>query len=408
MLSPYRDVLSRPGALAFSAAGVVARLPMSMVGIAVVLAISSLYGSYTLAGAVSATYIVAQAVGAPLLSGWVDRLGQARVMRPAAVVTGAGLAMLAVASATRAPAGWLFAAALLTGAGSGSFGALVRARWSWVLGGDARAVHTAYSLESALDELVFVVGPVAVTTLATAVRPEAGLVVAALAVVGGGLWFCSQRRTEPALHPRSTGRARGTVLRLPAMAVLAVVFVPMGGIFGATEVATVAFASEHGNKAAAGLVLATFALGSLLAGLLYGARAWSAPLHRRFAGAVAALAVGVCLFVLVDGLLALAAVMFAVGFTISPSIITGNGLVQTHVPAGRLTEGLTWVATALNVGVSVGASLAGAQVDAGGARAAYLVVVASGAAVLLATLGALPVLRARASAVAPDPAATPR
>lgn len=402
MLTPYRDVLSRPGALAFSAAATVARLPMSMVGIGVVLAVSSLYGSYTLAGAVSATYIVAQAVAAPVLGGWVDRLGQSRVMRPASVVAGAGMALLAVACTTRAPAGWLFAAAVLIGAGSGSFGSLVRARWTWVLGGDGRAVHTAYSLESALDELVFVVGPVTATTLATAVRPEAGLLVAATAVVGGGLWFCAQRATEPAPVRRTEGRARGTVLRLPAMAVLAVVFVPMGGLFGATEVATVAFADEHGNKGAAGFVLAAFALGSLLAGVLYGARAWAAPLHRRFAGAVTALAVGVCLFVLVDSLWALAGVMFVVGFTISPSIITGNGLVQAHVPPGRLTEGLTWVSTALNVGVSIASSLAGAQVDSGGARAAYLVVVGCGGAVLVATVLALRVLRAGT----PEPAGT--
>lgn len=394
MLTPYRDVLSRPGAWQFSAAAAIARLPMSMVGIGVVLAVSSLYGSYTLAGAVSATYIVAQAVAAPLLSGWVDRLGQSRVMRPATVVAGTGIALLGVASATRAPAAWLFAGAVLTGVGSGSFGSLVRTRWTWVLAGDGRAVHTAYSLESAVDELVFVVGPVTVTTLATVIRPEAGLVVAAVAVVGGGLWFCAQRATEPPAVPHTEGRARGTVLRLPAMAVLAVVFVPMGGLFGATEVATVAFADEHGNKGAAGLVLATFALGSLVAGLLYGARAWAAPLHRRFAGAVTGLAVGVGLFLLVDSLWVLAAVMFAVGFTISPSIITGNGLVQAHVPAGRLTEGLTWVGTSLNVGVSIASSLAGARVDAAGAHAAYLVVVWCGAAVLVATVLALRVLRA--------------
>ena len=107
-----------------------------------------------------------------------------------------------------------------------------------------------------------------------------------------------------------------------------------------------------------------------------------------------------CVFALVDGLVALAAVMFAVGFAISPSVITGNGLVQAHVPPGRLTEGLTWVGTALNVGVSVASSVAGAQVDAGGARAAYLVVVVCGAVVLLATVLALRVLRGRSPAAA--------
>ena len=264
--SPYRDVLSRPGALQFSAAGAVARLPISMVGIGIVLAVSTLYGSYALAGGVTATFVVAQAVAAPMLGGLVDRLGQNRVMRPAALATGAGLAGLVVAAATRAPSWWLFAAAVLGGASMGSFGSLVRARWTWVLASDPRAVHTAYSLESAVDELVFIVGPVAATALATSVRAEAGLVVPALAVVAGGLWFTSQRRTEPPAVPPPAGRRNRTVLRLPAMAVLAVVFVGVGGIFGATEVATVAFAAEHGHRGAAGLVLACFATGSLAAG----------------------------------------------------------------------------------------------------------------------------------------------
>ena len=83
MLSPYRDILTRPGALAFSASGVLARLPMSMVGIGIVLMVSALYGSYGLAGRVSAVYVIAQALCSPQLARFVDRYGQARVMRPA-------------------------------------------------------------------------------------------------------------------------------------------------------------------------------------------------------------------------------------------------------------------------------------------------------------------------------------
>jgi hypothetical protein len=73
MLQPYRDVLTRPGALAFSATGVLARLPMSMVGIGIVLMVSSIYGSYGLAGRVSAVYVIAQAICSPQLARLVDR-----------------------------------------------------------------------------------------------------------------------------------------------------------------------------------------------------------------------------------------------------------------------------------------------------------------------------------------------
>lgn len=393
MLQPYRDVLTRPGALAFSGAGVLARLPMSMVGIGIVLMVSTLYGSYGLAGRVSAVYVIAQALCSPQLARLVDRHGQSRIMRPAVAIAAVGLVGLVVAATTEAHEVWLYVAAVVTGAGIGSFGSLVRARWARVLGADPHRMHTAYSLESALDELVFIVGPVLATVLATGVAPTAGLIVPLVAMLVGGYWFLSLRRTEPPPAPVGSPRPKGSVLRKPGMVVLAIVFVAMGSIFGATDVATVAFAEESGSKGAAGVILAIFALGSLISGLLYGTRTWKRPLYVRFATGMVALAVGVCFFFLVQSLVALAAVMFVAGFAIAPTLINGNGLVQDLVPRERLTEGLTWVGTSLGVGVSVGSSVAGAQIDINGSHAGFLVVVISAGAAVLATLLALRTLR---------------
>ncbi|MDM7830288.1 MFS transporter [Cellulomonas edaphi] len=392
MLGPYGDVLRRPGALAFSAAGALARLPMSMVGIGIVLMVSALYDSYGLAGRVSAVYVIAQAVCSPQLSRLVDRHGQARVMRPAVAVSAAGLVGLVVAALADAPEVILYVTATVTGAAIGSFGSLVRARWSSTLS-DPRQLHTAYALESAVDELVFVVGPVAATLLATGVDPTAGLVVPLVAMVVGGYWFCALRATEPPVAPKGQPRPRGSVLRTPAMLVLVLVFVAMGSIFGANDVSTVAFAEEAGHKNLAGPVLAVFAAGSLIAGLLYGTRHWKRPLHQRFANGMIALAVGVSLFFLVDSLWALAAVMFVTGFAIAPTLINGNALVQQLVPAERLTEGLTWIGTALGVGVSVGSSVAGARIDAEGSHAGFLVVVVSAVVAVVAVLASYRTLR---------------
>ena len=398
MLQPYREVLSRPGALAFSSAGALARLPMSMVGIGIVLMVSDLYGSYGLAGRVSAVYVVTHAICAPMLARLVDRNGQARVMRPAIAVTVLGLgALIGIALAHGSP--WLlYAAAVVTGASLGSIGALVRTRWSHVLH-DSRELHTAYSLESAVDELVFIVGPVMATVLATSVQPTAGLVVPIVAVTVGGLVFFAQRGTEPPASDRERG-SRARLSRSAPMRVLAVAFVFMGSIFGATDVTTVAFAEEQGSKGAAGLVLAVFAAGSLLAGLGYGSRHWTSPLWSRFAIGMVALAVGVSLFFVVDSLVTLAIVMFVTGFSIAPTLINGNGLVQATVPREQLTEGLTWVGTALGFGISIGSSLAGALIDERGSHGGFLVVVGSAVAAVLATLASLRVLRA-ASATAP-------
>ncbi|GAA3800277.1 MFS transporter [Cellulomonas soli] len=405
MLQPYRDVLSRPGALAFSSSGTLARLPMSMIGIGIVLMVSALYDSYGLAGRVSAVYVTAQALCSPQIARLVDRFGQARVMRPAVAVSATGTVTLVILASTHAPEAALYVAAVVTGGAIGSFGSLVRARWSRVLGRDPRRLHTAYSLESALDELVFIVGPVLATVLATSVNPVAGLVVPLVGMIGGGYWFLSLRASEPPVAPHDAPRPRGSVLRNPGMIVLAVVFVAMGSIFGATDVSTVAFAEEEGNKGVAGVILAVFALGSMLSGLAYGARHWVRPLWQRFAIGMIGLAVGASLFVAVDSLPALAAVMFVTGIAIAPTLVNGNGLVQDLVPPERLTEGLTWVGTSLGVGVSVGSSIAGAQIDAHGSRSGFLVVVVSAVCAVLATFVALRTLRPRT----PSPALpTPR
>jgi MFS family permease len=393
MFRPYREILSRPGALAFSAAGVVARLPMSMVGIGIVLMVSALYDSYGLAGRVSALYVIFQAACSPQLARLVDRLGQARVMRPAIAVSAVGIVGLVGAGALHAPPACLYVAAAVTGATIGSFGALVRARWSHLLD-DARQIHTAYSLESALDELVFIVGPVLATLLATGVQPTAGLVVPVIAMVAGGYWFLAQRATQPPARGVGPGDARGSVLRSRGMVVLALVFIGMGSIFGATDVSTVAFAQEKGSKGSAGAILAVFALGSMISGLGYGMRHWLSPLWKRFAVGVVALAAGVSLFFLVDSLAALAAVMFITGFAIAPTIINGNGLVQHFVAPNRLTEGLTWVGTSLGIGVSVGSSVAGYLIDGRGSPGGFLVVVGSAVFAVAATLVSLRTLRA--------------
>src|SRR4051794_32172187 len=83
MFSPYRRVLGMPGALAFSASGLVARLPISMVSLGIVLLVSTRTGSYSLAGSVSASYLIANALCAVLQARLVDRVGQRRGGPPA-------------------------------------------------------------------------------------------------------------------------------------------------------------------------------------------------------------------------------------------------------------------------------------------------------------------------------------
>lgn len=395
--NPYKAILAIPGAKQFSGAGAIARLPMSMVGIGIVLMIQQIYGSYALGGRVSAAYIIAQAICSPQIAKYVDRKGQSLIMRPLFAVTAVSLVALILCAALRAPEIWLYVFAVLTGSSIGSVGSMVRARWSHLLS-DPRKLHSAYSFEAAVDELCFVIGPMLATILATSVTPTAGLVIPLLAVVFGGFWFLSLRSTEPPLRAPEPGVKHRSVLLNGGMLAVIAVFIGMGTIFGATDVATIAFAEEAGHEPLAGAILGIFALGSLISGLLYGAKHWLSALWKRFAVGMVALAIGVALFVFVTSLPMLAVVMFVTGFAIAPTLINGNNLVQLLVPPSQLTEGLTWVGTALGVGVSIGTSVGGQRIDAAGAHAGFEIVLLAGALSVLVTLASLWTLRRRTTA----------
>ncbi|MCY7397144.1 MAG: MFS transporter, partial [Nocardioides sp.] len=394
MLTSYRRILTPPGHLLFSLTGLFARLPISMVGLGIVLLVEAGTGSYGVAGAVSAAYMVANAILAILQGRLVDGLGQARVLAGASVVFGVAM----VALITSVQSGWaigtsyLFAA--LAGGSLPQIGSCVRARWSHVLSAPAD-VQTAYALEAVVDEAVFILGPILVTVLATSVHPVAGLGAAIVAGVGGSLAFAAQHRTEPPAQPhdRSTGARPGLPWR--TVVPLTVVCACLGVLFGAAEVTTVAFADEQGDKAYAGGLLALWALGSLLSGVVTGAVSWrSGPTVRVRIGSLAMAAAMVPL-AFIDSLPLMGLALIVGGVAIAPTMVATLSLTERSVPPARLTEGMAIMQTGLVAGVAPGATLSGFVVDHSGASAAFLVSVAAG---LVAALAAQLLPRARAGA----------
>ncbi|SEG37739.1 Predicted arabinose efflux permease, MFS family [Nonomuraea solani] len=382
MVGPYRGLFERPGVKAFVVAGLIGRMPMSMLGIGIILLISTLTGNYATAGAVAATSNVAFAVAAPLLGRLADRFGQGRVIPPCAVLNAAALIALMLFAGFGLPEWTLYASGLLVGATSLSIGSMVRARWSALYGGSGR-LHTAFAFESVADEVVFVTGPALVTVLATAVNPYAGLIVALVCMLGGCLALAAQRGTQPPVQPVKS--ASGTPILIPGIALLAGVFLAMGAIFGSIDLITVAYAEEHGVKGAAGFLLASFAGGSMVSGLWFGSRNWRISLRARFVRSLALFMVGLVPIVFIDQPWIMAGALFLAGFAISPTLITGFSLTERLVPPALLTEGMAWISTAIGFGVAAGAAVGGRLTETYGASGAYLFSV--GAAVVAVVVG---------------------
>ncbi|GAB2878354.1 MFS transporter [Myroides odoratimimus subsp. xuanwuensis] len=396
MLATYRRVLTVPGALTFCLAGLVARLPISTVGLGIVLLVSADRGSYGAAGTVSAAYVLANAALAVVHGRLADRWGQHRSLPTAVVVFALAMTALVWAVESGQSLVLVHACAAAAGAAYPQIGSCVRTRWSHVLR-DPGQVQTAYALEAVVDETIFVLGPVLVTFLAVAWHPVAGLSVAVVAGVSGTFVLAAQRATQPPPHRHD--HATGPRPRMPWATIvpLTVVSLALGGLFGATEVSTVAFAEELGAPQLAGVLLALWALGSLTSGLVTGAIHWRGDPALRVRWGMAALALTLAPLTFIGSLPLMGVVLLLGGLAISPTLIATLAATERSVPAARLTEGMSVLSTGMAAGVAPGAALAGAIVDSHGASAAYLVATAAGA---LGTVAALATRRTPTSGVA--------
>jgi MFS family permease len=369
-LSSYLSLLRTPGAKGFSSAGFVARMPLSMIGIGSVLLVERETGSYAVAGTVSATAAFVQAIGSPLLARLTDQHGQDKVALPAALASASSMVGLVLAVRLHAPIWTFYLCAALAGVLMPAIGSMVRARWSRIYSGTP-TLHTAYSFESVVDEVVFLIGPVLVTFLTTSVAPSSGLGAVAAFLALGTVALCLQRGTQPEPTP-SQGRSGVGAFAVPVVRVLLLVFIGTGTLFGSVEVITVAFAQEHGHESAAGLLLAVYALGSMLAGIGFGAVHLNFPLPRQLLILLVAMAVTAALLPLADNFGLLAGLLLLAGFTIAPTLITAFALLEELVPPALLTEGLTVGTTGLALGVTLGGSVGGPLIDDVGAQHAYL------------------------------------
>ncbi|MGA5178200.1 MFS transporter [Streptomyces pseudogriseolus] len=385
---PYRRLFAVPGARAFTAGNLLARLPMGMFGVSAIVMIAGDRGSYALAGAVTATGLAATAVVAPWTARLVDRHGQARVALPATLFAVLGSLALVLCVRYDAPDWTLFAAYAAT-ATTPNTGGMSRARWAHLLKGRPDALHTANSFEQAADELCFMLGPVLAAVLCGTFFPEAGTLTGAVLLLTGVALFAAQRSTEPPAVRRAAGRAP---LRAPGVRPLLLVCLATGGVFGSLEVVTIAFADGQGHRTAAGAVLALQAAGSCVAGLLYGAVRPTGPVLSRLGWCLAVMAALMTLpllaAALTGSLLVLAGALLVAGMATAPTMVTTMTLVQRYTPEGRLNEGMTLAVTGLLGGIACGSAAGGWIVEHVSATAGYGVPVAA-ALTAFAVAGAL-------------------
>jgi MFS family permease len=398
----WAALLRTPGVRPFVVASLLARLPLSMLQLGVVLLVRDEGHSYAVAGATVACYTIALAVAQPMLGRVVDRVGQRRVLIPLALAFPTAVGAVVAGAVAGIPAGLLLPLAVVMGATLPPIEPCVRAAWP-SLAPTPSLRATAYAMEATLRELVFIGGPLVVALVASLVSAAAAMLLTAAIGLGGTLAFVSThavRGWHP--HPHTGHRSRLGALVAPGVRTVIGASVAMGIAFGTIAVSMPAFGEDHGSRSDGGLCLATFAAGSLVGGLIAGALPHAIWPARRYVLSLALFAVGLVPMIIAWSIPAMLVATLIGGLAIAPSFATAYGLVDDLAPPSTVTEAFAWMSTSLTGGYGLGTAVAGLAITGGGVTLALGVALAAAAAA--AAVAAL--RRATLAARAPRSAVT--
>ncbi|MFG3256608.1 MFS transporter [Streptomyces sp. NPDC048172] len=403
MTNGYAELLRARYAMRLLAGTLLGRLPNATGPLAIALFAKSEGGGIALAGALSAVYGLATAVGQPLLGRLVDLHGQPRVMFPAVVLSALGAGTLAVGGVGSLPLA--YAAVLVAGVFTPPLEGGLRALWPGVLKRKER-VHAAYALDAVAQEVMFAVGPLLVTLLVAWWSETAALLVLNAVGVLGAL---SVVVSPPSRAWRSSPRTAHWLgaLRSPGLLALLCAFFFVGIALGSTALASVAYADDYGDKLISTYLLSAQGGGALVGGVVYGARQWPGVVERRLRILVALLAAGYLPVALVPGPGAMTVLMGLSGVFLAPSLACAFVVVDRHAPPGTVTEAFSWLVTTMGVGLSAGTAATGPVVERGGTGAGFALAGAGGVVALLVMLAAARVMTPPGEGPSDGPAAGP-
>jgi len=363
-----RTLLRLPEVAHTLTASMVGRLALTSIGLLLILRVRDLGGSYADGGLVVGAFSLALALCAPVVGRQADLRGQTVVLAGCALVSSLPLAAIALLP-DGAPIPAVAALAALAGLAHPPLGGCMRALWPTLVP-DPALRHAAFALEASALELTFVVGPlILVGALAAQATVAIGLLACGAVLLGGTLAFAASPASRSWRPDRAAaGRSPAGALASPALLVFLAAAVFMGAAFGAIELATTAFAEERDQLGLVGPLLAVWAFGSMIGGLVSARRGAPREPWRELALLLAATAVANGLLGAAPAAWALAPALALAGFCIAPAFATLYGMVAGLARAGTLTESYTWLATGIFLGAAAGSAAAGALVELTSAR----------------------------------------
>ncbi|AKV55614.1 major facilitator superfamily protein [Bifidobacterium actinocoloniiforme DSM 22766] len=394
ILGGYSELLRMPGTARFAIGAVVASMPFPMVGMTITISVQRYYGSYTLAGSLTAIQAISLAVMSPLLGKLVDKFGQRQVSIPTIGVWMVAAASLTTAISSHAPI-WALYCITPFMAAIPPWGAMSRQRWTLLLKGDHVRTERALSLCGVLDEAMWVVG----NPLASILAVISGILAfsfTGVCVAVGALMFLTELSTEPPSQTvlarrdgvsRKVYRARQARIQAQlqgeegssafwssGLVAVCITWFGLGAFQSAASISIISFASEQGAKQMTGFIFACFSFSSLIGALMYGAKSWTIPLWKRFYFCLLVVNLGIASFMFARNIWTIMAIYLVIGVCQAPTWINGNQLMLHLVPPFRFTEGMAWLNAMNSIGSSAGSAIAGVFIDRYGSQGGFSVV----------------------------------
>ncbi|NUT54181.1 MAG: MFS transporter [Saccharothrix sp.] len=375
-LSDYRTALTTPGMRGPVVASLLARLPIAMVGLSLLLYVQRETGSFAAAGLVSASSLVGVAVGSIVQGRLMDRLGPTRPLLGAVSLFAVFVALAISAVEAGATLAVLAPLAFLVGLTEPMVGSASRALWAHVLpAGSARLAGYAY--EAISMEVFFILGPGLAGLLVAAPWAGTGVVIGAVSMALGALWF-ALNPTVRGVRPAPAGRDLLGALASPGMRTVALAALGFGVTIGFIEVAVPAAAADAGHVGVGGLLLSLWSVSSVLFGVLYAMKPFPRAMHLRLPVLLGGFALLSLLLAVPTGLIGLGAALLVVGTLITPQATTHSAAIEQVAPDGTATEAFGWVVTAVTVGLAIGQSASGQLVESHGTGVAFVAAAVAG------------------------------
>lgn len=356
-------LLKTPGLARIVATQLLARMPAGMFSIGLLMHSEHVYGNYASGGAVLAALSIGMAVAGPVISRQLSRWGTLPVLLTCLLLATAALTPMILIPL---PLWAMTMLAAIAGATIPPVQPTVRTLYPKLV--PHHLVTPLFGLDAALQEIIWVLGPVGITTMVVLLGSvTALLIVVALQLVGVVLFIFEPPVRELRI-PKATGGFGRVALR-PAVLLMTVTSLLLIGSLAGMEAAVVAWFGE--GSTLGGFALAISSIGSLIGGLIMGHRPlgpWSLPIR------LLVVAAGLGLASMASGFWTLSATLFAAGFGMAPAIAAVSSVIAASVPFADTAEAYGWITTGQLMGAALGAALAGVAIDASGGGAGGMLV----------------------------------